>query len=76
MTLSPLFYRSRSTPTISNRTLKTERGCYLYNCLTDPAKLRTDDEHARCRKHARKVRAYLMRKGWAFESENGTLFPR
>lgn len=76
MKLSTYLRPSRSIPTISNRALQSERGCYLYNSLTNPAKLRADEEHARCRKHARKVRAFLFCKGWAFESENGQLYPR
>ena len=52
-----------------------ERGCVMYNRLTNPAKLRTDDEHARCRKAARKVRTYLFRSGGVKEAESGRLYP-
>lgn len=54
-----------------------ERACELYNRYTDPAKLRTDEAHARCRKAARKVKAYARRRhaGRIFEAENGRLYP-
>ncbi len=48
-----------------------ERACELYNRYTNPAKLRTDEAHARCRKAARKVKAYARRRHGSRISEAG-----
>lgn len=52
-----------------------ERGCVLYNRFTSPSAMRTDAEHARCRKAARRVRSFLFRIGGVAESESGRLYP-
>ena len=52
------------------------RAISLYNRLTNPATLRTDAEHRRCRKAAKSVLKHIglryLRTWWS-ESENGDL---
>lgn len=64
--------------TITETTI--ERACRLYNSLTDPAALRTDTEHGRYRRAARKVRAFIERnftegRHFAESDHRGTLHP-
>ena len=47
------------------------RACALYNRLTNPAALRTDEQHRIYRKAARKVRAIIHRHALGRESESG-----
>ncbi len=51
------------------------RACSLYNHYTSPSALRTDSEHAICRKAAARVRMWLSRNATNrvdyYETENG-----
>ena len=52
-----------------------ERACALYNRVTCPRTLRTDEQHAICRRAARKVRAWVVARASHVirENENGRL---
>lgn len=66
-----------TSTTTTNAAHDIERACELYNRYTNPAKLRTDEAHARCRKAARKVKAYARRRHGSriSEAEDGRLHP-
>lgn len=56
-----------------------QRACWLFNEVSNPAALRTDSEHRRCRKAQRNVMNFInryYREGCDYkEFSNGMLFP-